>query len=80
MLFDVPCYQRVDTLSSPDVVFNQLTFFNKLIRPVATHSATKMFPALSKQASCGWMNRPAFHVSGCLRIFILRTSFVQLAS
>ena len=44
------------------------TFRNLVIRPVATHSATKMFPSWSKQASCGWMNRPACQRSGWPRI------------
>ena len=39
----------------------QLTCRSSVTRPVCTHSATKMLPSLSKQASCGWTNLPAGH-------------------
>ncbi len=32
--------------------------FSFVTRPVGTHSTTKMFPSLSKQASCGCTNLP----------------------
>ena len=33
-----------------------------MTRPVATHSATKMLPSASKQASWGWTNLPFCHL------------------
>src|SRR5262245_6968838 len=43
------------------------TFFRNVIRPVLTHSTTKMLPSLSNAASCGWTNLPASHSFGCVR-------------
>ena len=42
--------------------------FSLEIRPVETHSATKILPSWVKQASCGWTNFPGSHFELLLRI------------
>ena len=52
---------------------DQLSLRSLVMRPVATHSATKMFPEASKQASCGWTNFPSTHL-----LLSPRTSLVAI--
>ena len=42
-----------------------------VMRPVWTHSATKMLPSASKQASCGWRNLPETHTTNRARPYCL---------